>query len=43
MADFRFAGAKVRTFFDTAKCFRNFFLKKVYFSYSTLIYNIIIR
>ena len=38
MPDFRIAGAKVRTFFETAKCFPVFFLKKRHFFYFTLFY-----
>ena len=38
MPDFRIAGAKVRTFFETTKCFPVFFLKKRHFFYFTLFY-----
>ena len=38
MPDFRIAGAKVRTFFDTTKCFSVFFQKTPYFFCFTLFY-----
>ena len=38
MPDFRIAGAKVQTFFETAKYFPVFFLKKRHFFYFTLFY-----